>query len=100
MASGKWMVEGFTNTYVYPYAGQSVIGLSSQQIAEMYARVGQAWENHTDKQQDLGAANTTDKKKQRLSYWFSNEGERDWVMYALSVEEFDAYTAGSQLVKV
>jgi hypothetical protein len=97
----RWQLEGYSEVFTYPWSGHSISGLSAKDIRILYIQVGRAWEEHTYKQHDLGSADTTHLMRNRLKYWFSSEGERAWIEYALTNEQFNALQNGkARLVKI
>lgn len=97
----RWQLEGYPEVFTYPWSGYSISGMSAKDIQIMYWKVGRAWEEHTYKQHDLGSANTINRMKNRLKYWFSSQGERVWIEYALTNDQFDALQCGkARLVKI
>jgi DNA mismatch repair ATPase MutL len=96
----RWQVEGFSKVHSYPFAGAKITGLNEDEIKKMYRKVGNAWSDHTKKDQDLGAADTLSKMKQRLRWFLSNAGEKSWIEYSMNNQEYKAYTNGSKLNKI
>ena len=94
----KYRVSGFTKTYSYPYAGRKLTNLTADEIRRQYLQVGRAWEKHTKKQQDLGAANTTARMRSRLAFWYSKKGEIQWIEYSMPNNVYSAYKSGAKLM--
>lgn len=96
----RWQLEGYSEVFTYPWSGYNISGMSAKDIQILYGKVGRAWEQHTYKQHDLGSANTIKLMRNRLEYWFSTQGERAWIEYALANKHFNALQSGkTRLVK-
>lgn len=96
----KWFVDGFNKKHKYKFSGTKIAGLTKNEVEKLYLHIGKAWGRHTRRNQDLGAADTLEKKKERLRYWLGKNGERDWIKYDLNKKEYSAYQNGKRLIRV